>query len=280
MLIFDQCCQICSSSFKSASLVKKKVSYKEVAKLRSREEKRKISKQVNVSKTQLQKELTVPTPLTGETACINPTIFECVNFPKAYNWIKGYFILQEKRKGLNEAGKENQKSVRLCQREEQRVTPTQTCCKFTIWFHPQEPPTVVPDWNAAACTLQRCQHACLPSHADNQIWLHSAKQKPQNMLGFFCIFKPDPVPALGHMRAVWLCQNNRSACGADTGDVNPSRKNTAKASSPCQGQTYLGLEEFLNEQVKPIHVGLSGDKATSDALLYCASNRHFQGMNK
>lgn len=84
MLLFDQCCQMCSSTFNSASLVKKKVSYKGVAKLRSRK-KGKISKQVNVSKTQLQKELTVPTPLTGETACINPSTFEYVNFPKAYN---------------------------------------------------------------------------------------------------------------------------------------------------------------------------------------------------
>lgn len=76
---------MCSSTFNFAPLVKKKVSYKEVAKLRSRKKKRKISKQVNVSKTQLQKELTVPTPLTGETVCINPSIFECVKFPRAYN---------------------------------------------------------------------------------------------------------------------------------------------------------------------------------------------------
>lgn len=66
----------------------------------------------------------------------------------------------------------------------------------------------------------------------------------------------------------------------ETGDVNSSRKKTVKASSPCQGQIYLGLEEFINEQVKPIHVSLFGDKATSRALPYCVSNRHFRGMNK
>lgn len=126
----------------------------------------------------------MPTPLTVESACINPSIFECVHFPKAYNWIKGYFILEEKIKCLNEAGKENQKSARLCQWEEHRLTPTQTCCKLTLWFHPRQPPTVVPDWNAAACTLQRYQHAYLHSHAENQIWLPHAKQKPRTTSGF------------------------------------------------------------------------------------------------
>lgn len=108
------------------------------------------------------------------------------------------------------------------------------------------------------------------------------KTKATKHVGFFCIFKPDPVPVLGHMRIVRLCQNNQCACvhRVETGDVNSSRKNTVKASSPCQGQIYLGLEEFLNEQVKPIHVSLSGEKATSHALPYCASNRHFQGVNK
>lgn len=58
------------------------------------------------------------------------------------------------------------------------------CCKLTIWFHPQEPPMVQPDWNAAACTLQWCQHACLHSHAENQVWLCCTKKKPQNTSGF------------------------------------------------------------------------------------------------
>lgn len=152
---------------------------------KQKKKKRKISKQVNVSKTQLQKELTVPKPLTGETDCINPSVFECVNFPKAYNWIKGYFVLQGKRRGLNEAGKENQKSAWPCQWEEHRLTPTPTCSKLVIWFHPQEPPTVEPDWNAAARTPQRCQHTSLHSHTESQIWLRRAKQKPQNTSGFF-----------------------------------------------------------------------------------------------
>lgn len=43
MLIFDQCCQMCSSTFNSASLVEKKVSYKEVASFEA--EKKKKNKQ-------------------------------------------------------------------------------------------------------------------------------------------------------------------------------------------------------------------------------------------
>lgn len=104
-----------------------------------------------MSQRQLQKELTVPTPLTRETACINPSIFECVCFPKAYNWIKGYFIPQGKGKSLTEAGeKKKKKSAWLCRWQEDGLTPAQTHCKLMTWFHPPEPPTVTPVGNAAA----------------------------------------------------------------------------------------------------------------------------------
>lgn len=57
-------------------------------------------------------------------------------------------------------------------------------------------------------------------------------------------------------------------------------ENKVQASSPCQRQIYLGLEEFINEQVKPSHISLSGDKATSRAVLHSLSNTHFQRMNE
>lgn len=174
MLIFDQCCQMCSSTFNSASL-KKKVSYKGVAKLRSRKKKREISKQVNVSKTQLQKELTVPTPLTGETACINPSIFECVIFPKLTTESKAISYSKKRERVWMKEGKKTKNQHGCASEKSTGWPPTQMCCKLMIWFHPQEPPMVVPDWNAAACTLQRCQHACLHSHPENQIWLRPAK---------------------------------------------------------------------------------------------------------
>lgn len=47
-------------------------------------EKRKAKKQVSVSKIQLQKELTMPAPITRETSCVNPSVFEYVTFPVAY----------------------------------------------------------------------------------------------------------------------------------------------------------------------------------------------------
>lgn len=92
-----------SSTGTSASLVKRKESYKGVAKLLSRKkENKQASKYL---KDTASKGTDSATPLTGETAGINPSIFECVNFPKAYKGIKGYLLPQGKGRGLNEAGK-------------------------------------------------------------------------------------------------------------------------------------------------------------------------------
>lgn len=45
--------------------------------------------------------------------------------------------------------KQEKKPAWLCPWQEDGLTPTQTCRKLMTWFHPVEPPTVVPVRNAA-----------------------------------------------------------------------------------------------------------------------------------
>lgn len=153
-------------------------------------------------------------------------------------------------------------------------TPAQTRRKLMTWLHPPHPPMVVPVCNAAT------RPAPMPArHSENPVWLRPAKYAV-----FFTTHTPfaflsqtwSPLWVTAeHLRGARACEH-----GVETRDMNSSCENTVEASSPCQRQIYLCLEEFVNERVKPIHISLSGDKAASHAVPYRVPNRRFSGMNK
>lgn len=110
-------------------------------------------------------------------------------FPKAYKWLKGYFISQGKGRGLNEAGKK--KSAGACQWQEGSLSASQ------MWFQLRETPMAT-FGGMLLPALQWCQYHCLHSHTwdQDQIWLPRMKHNPESMGSFHSSFFFHSLPLL------------------------------------------------------------------------------------